>query len=81
MPDLRTSKEEGQANFNNPGVFILGLGADADITPKLKGFANANYIWLAQTQTVETALMSNKIRHNLGPRSFVRLPLPAAADG
>ena len=66
VPDLRTSKEEGQANFNNPGVFILGLGADADITPKLKGFANANYIWLAQTQTVETALMSNKIRHNLG---------------
>ena len=66
VPDLRTSKTEGQANFDNPGVFILGLGTDADITPKLKGFLNANYIWFAQTQPLQTALMSNKISDQFG---------------
>ena len=36
--DFRTSKSEGQSNFVNPGVFIVGYGLDADITPKLRGF-------------------------------------------
>jgi hypothetical protein len=66
VPDMRTSKSEGQSNFVNPGVWILGAGIDADITPKLKGFLNCNYIWLDQTAPIETALMSNKIDNNLG---------------
>ncbi len=64
--DMRTSKTEGQSNFVNPGVFLLGLGTDIDVTPKLKAFANANYIWLAQTKPIEQALMTNKIKNELG---------------
>jgi len=66
IPNLRTSKTEGQSNFVNPGVMILGAGTDVDITPKLKGFANANYVWLAQTEPIATALQSNKIKSDLG---------------
>ena len=47
--DFRTSKTEGQSNFVNPGAFILGYGMDADVTPRLKAFVNANYIWTATT--------------------------------
>ena len=66
VPDLRTSKTEGQSNFVNPGVFIAGLGTDIDVTPKLKAFANVNYIWLAETKPIEYALQTNRVRNDLG---------------
>jgi len=66
IPDLRTSKTEGQANFVNPGVYILGLGAEFDLTPKLRSFLNANYILLAQTAPIQTALFTSNIRNEMG---------------
>src|SRR5262249_6652470 len=36
LPDLRSSKVEGQANFVNPGLLLFNLGADFDITPKFR---------------------------------------------
>ena len=66
VPDLRTSKTEGQSNFVNPGVWIAGLGTDIDVTPKLKAFANVNYIWLAETKPIEVALQTNRVRSDLG---------------
>src|SRR6185312_4395078 len=33
VPDLRSSKFQGQANFVNPGLFLPNLGADFDLTP------------------------------------------------
>jgi hypothetical protein len=58
--DFRTSKSEGQSNFVNPGAFIVGYGLDADITPKLKGFVNVNYIRTIDTATTELVLFTNK---------------------
>jgi hypothetical protein len=66
VPNLRTSKTQGQSNFVNPGVMILGAGSDLDVTPKLKAFANLNHIWLSQTEPVELALHTNKARSDLG---------------
>ncbi len=36
LNDLRSSKEEGQSNFNNPGTILLGAGADFDVLPELR---------------------------------------------
>jgi len=58
--DFRTSKSEGQSNFVNPGVFIVGYGLDADITPKLRGFMNVNYIRTVDTATTELVLFTNR---------------------
>ncbi|HJT82123.1 MAG TPA: hypothetical protein VJ719_13080, partial [Chthoniobacterales bacterium] len=58
--DFRTSKAEGQANFVNPGVVIFGYGMDADVTPKLKAFLNANYIRTTTTAVTERVLFTNK---------------------
>jgi hypothetical protein len=66
VPNLRSSKPEGQSNFVNPGVMILGLGSDIEITPRLRGFVNANYIWFAETKPIEIALQTNKVRTELG---------------
>lgn len=64
--DFRTSKSEGQANFVNPGAIIVGYGLDADITPKLKGFMNVNYIWTADTAVTEQVLFTNHASNNFG---------------
>jgi hypothetical protein len=66
VPNLRTSKTEGQANFVNPGVFIFSLGADIDTTPKLRTFLNANYIRFVETDSLKTALLTDKIRREVG---------------
>jgi hypothetical protein len=66
IPDLRTSKTEGQANFVNPGVLIFGLGAEFDLTPKLRSFLNANYIRLVETDTIKTALLTDKADPEIG---------------
>ncbi len=66
VPDLRTSKTEGQANFVNPGVYIFGLGAEFDVTPKLRTFLNGNYILLAETDPVKTALLTAKVDNEIG---------------
>ncbi len=66
VPNLRTSKTEGQSNFVNPGAIILGVGTDIDVTPKLKAFLNVNYIWLAEPEAVKVALQTDRLRNDLG---------------
>jgi hypothetical protein len=66
IPSLRSNKEEGQANFVNPGIFIANAGADFDITPKLKGFANFNYLRFQRTEPLEFILFQSPIRHSIG---------------
>lgn len=66
IPSLRASKEEGQANFVNPGIFLANAGADFDITPKLKGFVNFNYLRFERTEPLEFLLFQTPIRHAIG---------------
>ncbi len=66
IPSLRSTKEEGQANFVNPGIFLANAGADFDITPKLKGFANFNYLRFERTEPLEYILFESPIRHSIG---------------
>jgi hypothetical protein len=64
--DFRSSKTEGQSNFVNPGVFIVGYGLDADITPKLRGFMNVNYVRTIDTATTELVLFTNRASNDFG---------------
>ncbi len=66
LPNLRTSKTQGQANFVNPGIFIYSVGLDIDTTPKLKTFLNFNYIRFAETDALQTVLLADNIRPELG---------------
>lgn len=40
LPSLRSSKDQGQSNFVNPGLALLGMGADADLTPQVRVLGN-----------------------------------------
>lgn len=66
LNSLRSSKEEGQSNFNNPGTVLLGGGADFDVLPELRISANVNHIWFADTTIVQTLRQEASIPNDLG---------------
>src|SRR5207245_8883865 len=66
VPSLRPSKLEGQSNFVNPGLFLLNVGTDIDVTPKLKMFLNANFLRFHHTEVLERLLFQPNIRDNIG---------------
>ncbi|WP_340313232.1 hypothetical protein [Rhizorhabdus argentea] len=66
LNDLRTSKEEGQSNFNNPGTMLLGVGADFDILPQLRLSTNINHLWFANTAVLRELRNEGSIPKSLG---------------
>jgi hypothetical protein len=66
LPSLRANKEEGQANFVNPGMMVFNLGADFTLTPKLRAFANTNYLRFDRTEPLELLLFQRPIDHSIG---------------
>lgn len=66
LPSLRTNKDEGQANFVNPGVMLLNAGLDVELTPKLRAFANVNFLRFAHTAPLEALLFQADIGPDIG---------------
>lgn len=66
LPSLRGSKLHGQGNFVNPGVMIVNLGTDVELTPKWRASANISYIKFLQTKVLETVLNQNDINSSVG---------------
>lgn len=66
LPSMRTSKTEGQANFVNPGIFLVNAGANFDLTPKLKSFLNVNYLRFERTAPIALLLFESPIRNTIG---------------
>jgi hypothetical protein len=71
LPSLRSDKDEGQANFVNPGIFLANLGTDFDLTPKLRGFVNVNYLRFMRTEPLELLLFQSPIHHSIGVDSSI----------
>lgn len=64
--DLRTTKEEGQSNFNNPGTMLLGVGADFDLAPQLRLSTNLNRLWFENTATLRELRNEGSIPKSIG---------------
>ncbi|MBC7987143.1 MAG: hypothetical protein H7X93_10835 [Sphingomonadaceae bacterium] len=73
LNSLRSSKEQGQSNFNNPGTMLVGAGMDFDITPAIRLSANANHLWFENTATLQALRNEGSIPRSIG------LDLSAAA--
>ncbi len=66
LPSLRSSKDEGQANFVNPGILLVNAGADFELTPKLRSVVNVNFLRFDRTEPLELLLFQAPIRHTIG---------------
>ena len=64
--NLRSSKEEGQSNFTNPGVILAGLGVDMDIMPTLRVSLNANSLWFEDPTVLQVARNQGPIDEHVG---------------
>ncbi len=64
--DLRSSKDEGQSNFNNPGTGLVGIGADVDVLPQLRVSANINHVWFADTAVLQALRQQGSISNDMG---------------
>ncbi len=73
LPSLRPSKEQGQSNFINPGLILVGLGADADLMPQLRVSVNVNHLVFDSTAVLESLRQQGSIDSVLGQDVSVSL--------
>lgn len=66
LNSLRSSKEHGQSNFINPGIRLLGIGADIDLLPELRVSINVNELWFDDTSILEVARQQSRIEKHMG---------------
>jgi hypothetical protein len=66
LNSLRSSKDQGQSNFNNPGTMLLGAGADFDLSPEFRLSTNANHLWFENTATLQTLRNEGSIPDDIG---------------
>ncbi|HEY2798250.1 MAG TPA: hypothetical protein VGK26_10210 [Thermoanaerobaculia bacterium] len=66
FPDLRSSKDEGQASFVNPGLYLAGLFFDFKLTQKLSLDINCNYLRFARSEPLELVLFQPHIHREIG---------------
>jgi len=66
LNSLRSSKEEGQSNFNNPGTIFLGAGADFDLSPQFRISTNLNHLWFENTSALQALRMEGSIPKDIG---------------
>lgn len=66
VPDLRSSKPQGQPNFVNPGIHLVNGGIDFEVTPKMKIITNANYMWFETTEVLEVFTFQDNIDPEIG---------------
>jgi hypothetical protein len=66
LPDLRSSKIQGQSNFVNPGLYLLNFGVDVDLTPKWKMINNINFLWFDDTDVLQQFVFQKPIDTYIG---------------
>lgn len=66
IPDLRSSRIQGQSNFVNPGLHLFNLGFDADLTPKIKSINNINLLWFDSTDPLKVFTFDGHMNSFIG---------------
>ena len=66
LNDLRSSGDEGQSNFTNPGIILAGVGVDMDVLPTLRVSFNVNDLSFADTKVLEVARNQGGLSKHIG---------------
>ncbi|HRQ66707.1 MAG TPA: hypothetical protein PKZ76_17885 [Xanthomonadaceae bacterium] len=71
LNSLRSSKELGQSNFDNPGLRLIGIGADFDLAAEHRVSLNLNQLWFDRTEVLEAARNQASIGKSIGTDASV----------
>lgn len=66
LASLRSSIGQGQSNFVNPGVALVGIGADADLTPQTRVIANVNKLQFLNTSSLSVLRNQGIVKKDIG---------------
>jgi hypothetical protein len=66
LPALRSVADGGQANFNNPGLNLAGLGLDYDASTRWRLSVDANQLWFDKPAVLATLTQRSTIERRLG---------------
>jgi hypothetical protein len=66
LPSLRSSKEQGQSNFVNPGITLFGVGADMDVSPQLRVVGNLAKLDFVDTSSLSVLRAQGAISRDIG---------------
>ena len=66
LPSLRSSGDEGQSNFVNPGLTLFGVGTDLDLLPELRLSFNFNHLWFNNPEVLEVLRQQPTVHKDIG---------------
>jgi hypothetical protein len=72
LASLRSSKDQGQSNFVNPGLILAGVGADLDVMPQVRVIGNLSYLRFVSTEVLGV------LRNQAPPPKDIGLDVSAA---
>jgi len=72
LASLRSSRDQGQSNFVNPGLLLLGAGGDLDLAPQLRVLGNVSYLRFVSTEVLGV------LRNQAPPAKDIGVDLSAA---
>ena len=75
-PTCVRARSRARANFVNPGLFLLNLGVDFELTPKLKLINNVNLLWFDTTNVARAVPLPGQHPplHRHRPEHRARVP-------
>jgi hypothetical protein len=66
IPDLSSSRDEGQPNFVNPGIHIFSGAFDVEVTPRSRLVFTHSYLRFDRTEVLEGMLFQGNIGKEIG---------------
>jgi len=66
FPSLRSTSDTGESNYTNPGLELVGVGADLDLMPSLRISMDVSHVMFANTATLQSLLGRTDLSATVG---------------
>jgi hypothetical protein len=66
FPSLRSTADTGESNFTNPGLQLLGVGADLDLAPSLRVSFDVDRLMFDRTASLQAILGGAAVSRSIG---------------
>lgn len=71
FPNLRSTADTGESNFTNPGLELLGVGADLDLAPSLRVSFDVDRLMFDRTATLQAIQGGAAVSRSIGTDASV----------